>query len=71
MLFAGPLISICARSQSYFKGARIVPKTKLVTCGDHAWVKAAPLLRNVLPANIRNSENVDVMKARLKPHLFE
>ena len=52
------------------QGLLSIPKTKLVTYGDRAWAKAAPLLWNSLPAKIRNSENVDVFKARLKTHLF-
>jgi hypothetical protein len=52
------------------QGLLSIPKTRLVTYGDRAWAKAAPLLWNALPAKIKNSENVDVFKARLKTHLF-
>ena len=47
-----------------------VPKTNLVTFGDQAFQKAAPLLWNDLPLSIRTAETLNTFKSRLKTHLF-
>ena len=46
------------------------PKTKQVTYGDRSFSKAAPVLWNRLPLEIRNAPTVDTSKAMLKTHLF-
>ncbi len=47
-----------------------IPATKLVTCGDRAFQKAAPTLWNDLPTNLRNIDSLASFKAKLKTHLF-
>ncbi len=47
-----------------------IPATKLVTCRDRAFKKAAPTLWNDLPTNLRNIESLASFKAKLKTHLF-
>ena len=48
----------------------VVPPTKLKTCGDRSFNKAAPLLWNGLPLNIRCCDKLDMFKRLLKTHLF-
>ena len=47
-----------------------IPSTKLTTCGDRTFEKAAPLLWNDLPAQIRSIETAGSFKNKLKTHLF-
>ncbi len=47
-----------------------IPATKLVTCGDRAFQKAAPTLWNDLPTNHRNIDSLASSKTKLKTHLF-
>ena len=48
----------------------VVPPTQLKTCGDRSFNKAAPLLWNGLPLNIRCCDKLDMFKRLLKTHLF-
>jgi len=47
-----------------------VPRSKLVTCGDRTFAKAAPVLWNALPMEIRHIDSLDVFKSSLKTLLF-
>ncbi len=47
-----------------------IPTTKLVTCGDRTFKKAAPTLWNDLPTNHHNIESLASFKIKLKTHLF-
>ncbi len=47
-----------------------IPATKLVTCGDRAFHKAAPTLCNDLPTNLHNIESLASFKTKRKNHLF-
>ena len=47
-----------------------VPKTRLSTYGDRAFESIAPRQWNSLPLEIRNSENTNIFKKKLKTHLF-
>ncbi len=47
-----------------------IPATKLVTCGDRAFQKAAPTLWNDLATNLRNIKSLATFKTKLKTHLF-
>ena len=49
----------------------IVPKTRLITFGDRAFVAAAPKEWNKLPLNIRSIDSVSSFKSQLKTHLFK
>ena len=40
------------------------------TYGDRGFSRAAPLLWNSLPQDVRNSKNVDVFKRNIKTFLF-
>ena len=46
------------------------PRTKLSTGGDRSFHKAAPVLWNKLPHEIRHSISLSQFKSRLKKHLF-
>ena len=56
------------RSQS--QNLLVVPSTKLKTHGDRAFSKAAPVLWNSLPPNIKSCDSVAAFKANLKTVLF-
>ncbi len=43
-----------------------IPATKLVTCVDRAFQKAAPTLWNDLPTNLRNIDSLASLKPNLK-----
>ena len=47
-----------------------VPKTRLKTFGDRAFMKAAPTLWNSLPLYIRSAPSVEVFKCLLKTHFY-
>ena len=47
-----------------------VPRTKLVTCGDRTFRKAAPTLWNSLPAHLHEKVTLEAFKSGLKTHLF-
>ena len=47
-----------------------IPTTRLVTCGDRSFHKAAPVLWNQLPIQIRSINNLNTFKNNLKTHLF-
>ncbi len=47
-----------------------IPATKLVTCGDRAFQKAAPTLWNYLPTNLSNIDSLASFKTKFKTHLF-
>ena len=53
------------------KGLLHVPQTKMVTCGDRAFSKAAPVLWNRLPAIVRQQDSLNKFKSSLKHFLFE
>ena len=48
-----------------------VPRTKLSTYGDRAFSKAAPLLWNSLPTEIRDSSTLNSFRSSLKTHLYK
>jgi len=48
-----------------------IPATKLVTYGDRAYSKAAPILWNALPLELRQCKTTNTFKNRLKTHLFK
>ena len=56
------------RSQNL--GLLVVPHTHQVTYGDRAFSKAAPILWNSIPYDIRTSSSVDIFKHNLKTYLF-
>ena len=58
------------KHDSRIKNALLIPKTKLVTCGDRAFSIAAPTLWNSLPNELRNINKLSVFKKKLKTHLF-
>ncbi len=47
-----------------------IPKTNLISCGDRAFCKAAPILWNGLTDDLRNTEKLNTFKSRLKTKLF-
>ncbi len=47
-----------------------IPATKLVTCGDRAFQKAAPTLWNDLSINLHNIDLLASFKTKLKTHFF-
>ena len=48
----------------------VIPRTNLITFGDRAFEKAAPVLWNRLPIEIRNAETLAIFQSRLKTSLF-
>ena len=46
------------------------PATKLVNYGDRSFSKAAPVLWNSLPVELRKSKSTNTFKKNLKTHLF-
>ncbi len=46
----------------------VLPKSKQVTYGDHAFSIATPWMWNVLPNYIKRSVNIEVIKCHLKTH---
>ena len=48
-----------------------VKRTNTKTYGDRAFSVAGPKLWNELPIEIKNSNNVDSFKRKLKTHLFK
>ena len=49
----------------------LVPRTKTKSYGDRAFAACAPRLWNHLPDHIKNSDNIDIFKTKLKTYLFE
>ena len=47
-----------------------VPKTRLITFGDRAFVAAAPKEWNKLPLSLRANTDIDSYKSNLKTFLF-
>ena len=47
-----------------------VPVTRLKSYGDRTFAKAAPLLWNQLPLQIRETDSLDAFKSMLKTHMF-
>ncbi len=54
-----------------YKLLLLVPKSKQITYGDHAFSIAAPRLWNTLLKYIKLSINIEVFKCHLKTHLFK
>ena len=48
----------------------VVPKTKLSTYGERAFVKVAPVLWNDLPMELKSANTIESFKSLLKTHLF-
>ena len=48
-----------------------VPKTRLVTYGDHSFSAIAPVLWNELPLSVRSSSSLNIFKSTLKTYLFK
>ena len=48
-----------------------VPRTRTARYGDRAFSKAAPMLWNKLPLDIRQSKTLTTFKGKLKTHLFK
>ena len=44
--------------------------TRLKSYGDRTFAKAAPLLWNQLPLQIRETDSLDAFKSMLKTHMF-
>ena len=61
-----PVRSLRSSSKSLLQ----VPKTRLKTYGDRAFAKAAPILWNTLPLNIRECDSLDTFKTVIKTYLF-
>ena len=49
----------------------VPPNPRLPSYGDRSFVIAAPVLWNILPANIRQAERLGEFKSKLKTHLFQ
>ena len=49
----------------------IIPRTRCKTFGDRAFAVAGPQIWNNLPLHIRETENLDNFKNKLKIHLFK
>ena len=47
-----------------------VPFTRTKIYGDRSFAATAPKLWNILPKNVRHSENINTFKRALKTHLF-
>ncbi|KAF7646862.1 hypothetical protein LDENG_00181120, partial [Lucifuga dentata] len=58
----------CLRSSD--RNLLVVPKSRLVTKGDHAFAIPFSCYANSLPEDLRGAENIDIFKRRLKTHLF-
>ena len=56
--------------RSVHSGQLSVPRTKLCTYGDRAFLHAAPVLWNSLPPGTRGAESLAVFKTKLKTFLF-
>ena len=52
------------------QGLLATPRSKLVTCGDRTFSKAAPVLWNALSLKLRRIDTLDTFKSALKTHLF-
>ena len=48
-----------------------VPNTRLKTYGDRAFSAVAPRLWNSLPIHVRNLNDIETFKSKLKTHLFQ
>ncbi len=48
-----------------------IPKTYLISCGDRAFCKAAPVVWNNLTEELRNTEKLETFKSGLKTKLFK
>ena len=57
--------------RSSSKNVLMVPRTKLVTCGERAFSVIAPVLWNELPIGVKSIENLQFFKRKLKTHLFK
>ena len=53
-----------------YVGSLKVPKTNQATCGDRAFMVAAPKVWNSIPTNIRTADSQEVFKSKHKTHLF-
>ncbi len=57
-------------TRTQYQNTLLIPKVNNVTQGDIAFTKAAPILWNDLPENIRKLETIEQFKKKLKTHLF-
>ena len=48
-----------------------IPQTRCKTFGDRAFVVTGPQIWNNVPLRIRDTENLDIFKNKLKTHLFK
>ncbi len=60
-----------ANLRSSSKGLLTIPSVKLVNYGERSFSYAAPKLWNELPEYIRKSEDLSILKTRLKTYLFK
>ncbi len=60
-----------ANLRSSSKGLLTIASVKLVNYGERSFSYAAPKLWNELPEYIRKSENLSILKTRLKTYLFK
>ncbi len=65
------LLRIVPGHRTQYKNMLTVPKSKNKTHGDIAFGKAAPVLWNALPNELREINTIEKFKKRLKTHLFE
>ena len=64
------LLTARTNTRQIYHNTLYVPLTKRATWGDRAFQKAAPELWNSLPDAVRNQENIESFKKRLKTHFL-
>ena len=64
------LLKLNMNTRTQYHKTLYVPKINNVTQGEIAFTKAAPILWNALPYNIRKIDKIEQFKNSLKTHLF-
>ncbi len=70
-IYLQELLKVLPGHRTQYKNMLAVPKSKNKTHGDIAFKKAAPLLWNALPNEVRQINTIEKFKKDLKTHLFK
>lgn len=66
-----PYIPSLSGLRSSSSSLLVVPKSKLLSCGDRAFAVCAPRLWNALPLDLKRCSDVGIFKVKLKSFLFK
>ncbi len=70
-IYLQELLKVVPGHRTQYKNMLAVPKSKNKTHGDISFARAAPLLWNALPNELREITTIDKFKKCLKTYLFK